>query len=106
MADPFGVKLPKGARASAPAVMPKFDADVVKIVGPVAPPVELRFVRLAPILNGFAVIVHVILVVTLSSSERMLNSFTPPARAANVSVPLVASGIVTVIVPAAQEAEA
>src|SRR2546422_9936973 len=105
MADPFAVKLPKVAMASAPAVMPKFDADVVKIVGPVAPPVELRIVRVAPILNGFAAIVYVMLVVTLASSVRLLNSFAPPASAANVSVPLVASRIVTVLVPAAHEAE-
>jgi len=105
MADPFAVKLPKVAMASAPAVMPKFDADVVKIVGPVAPPVELRIVRVAPILNGFTAIVYVMLVVTLASSVRLLNSFAPPASAANVSVPLIASRIVTVLVPVAHEAE-
>src|SRR2546427_10886470 len=105
MADPFAVKLPKVAMASAPAVMPKFDADVVKIVGPVAPPVELRIVRVAPILTGFTAIGYVMLVVTLASSVRLLNSFAPPARAANVSVPLIASRIVTVLVPVAHEAE-
>src|SRR3989475_11855651 len=105
MADPFAVKLRKVAMASAPAVMPKFDADVVKIVGPVAPPVELRIVRVAPILSGFAAIVYVMLVVTLASSVRLLNSFVPPARAANVSVPLAESRMVTVLVPAAQDAE-
>jgi len=56
-ADPFAVKLPKVARASAPAVMPRFDADVVKIVGPVAPPVELRIVSVAPILSALTAIV-------------------------------------------------
>ena len=56
-ADPFAVRLPKVVRASAPVVMPRFDADVVKMVGPVAPPVELRIVRVAPIRSGFAAIV-------------------------------------------------
>src|SRR5207245_11209597 len=90
---------------SAPAVMPKFDADVVKMVGPVAPPVELRIVSVAPILSALAAIVYEMLGVTLASSVRLLNSFVPPARAANVSVPLAASRIVTVLVPATHEAE-
>src|SRR6266849_583619 len=45
------------------------------------------------------------LVVTLASSVRLLNSFVPPASAANVRVPLAGSRIVTVLVPATQEAE-
>src|SRR5438034_599797 len=45
------------------------------------------------------------LVVTVASSVRLLNSFVPPASAANVSVPLAASRIVTVLVPATHEAE-
>src|SRR5207249_10150753 len=45
------------------------------------------------------------LVVTVASSVRLLNSFVPPASAANVSVPLAAARIVTVLVPAAHEAE-
>src|SRR2546425_11614801 len=103
--DPFAVRLPKVERVSAPAVMPKFDADVVKMVGPVAPPVELRIVSVAPILSALAAIVYEMLGVTLASSVRLLNSFVPPASAANVSVPLAASRIVTVLVPAAHEAE-
>ena len=104
-ADPFAAKLPKVATASDPAVMPRFDADVVKIVGPVAPPVELRIVSVAPILSALTAIVYVILGVTLASSVRLLNSFVPPASVANVSGPLAASRIVTVLVPAAHEAE-
>src|SRR2546427_11742896 len=46
------------------------------------------------------------LVVTVASRVRLLNSFVPPASAANVSVPPAASRIVTVPVPAAHEAEA
>src|SRR2546428_9052892 len=42
---------------------------------------------------------------SLASSVRLLNSFVPPASAANVSVPLAGSRIVTVLVPAAHEAE-
>ena len=103
--DPFAVKLPKVATASAPAVMPRFDADVVKIVGPVAPPVELRIVSVAPILRALTAIVYVMLGVTLASSVRLLNSFVPPARAANLSVPLAASRIVTVLVPATHDAD-
>src|SRR5713226_1473231 len=91
--------------ASAPAVTPRFDADVVKMVGPVAPPVELRIVSVAPILSALTDIVYVMLVVKLASRVRLLNSFVPPARAANVSVPVAASLIVTVLVPAAHEAE-
>src|SRR5438034_10104918 len=45
------------------------------------------------------------LVVTVASSVRLLNSLGPPASAANVSVPLAASRIVTVLVPATHEAE-
>src|SRR2546426_11803869 len=90
MTDPFDVKPPKVAIASAPAVMPKFDADVVKMVGPVAPPVELRIVSVAPILSALAAIVYEMLGVTLASSVRLLNSFVPPANAADVSVPLAA----------------
>src|SRR2546430_17304964 len=45
------------------------------------------------------------LVVTLASSVRLLNSFVAPANAANVSVPLAASRIVTVLVPATQDPE-
>src|SRR5207245_11301854 len=45
------------------------------------------------------------LVVTVASRVRLLNSFVPPASAANVSVPPAASRIVTVLVPAAHEAE-
>src|SRR5206468_13016032 len=45
------------------------------------------------------------LVVTVASSVRLLNSFVPPASAANVSVPFAASRIVTVLVPATHEAE-
>src|SRR2546422_8771699 len=45
------------------------------------------------------------LVVTVASRVRLLNSFVPPASAANVSVPLAASRIGTVLVPAAHEAE-
>src|SRR3989442_1378557 len=83
--------------------MPRF--DVVRMVGPVAPPVELRIVSVAPILSALTAIVYAILGVTLASSVRLLNSFVPPASAANVSVPLAASRIVTVLVPAAHEAE-
>ena len=105
IADPFVVKLPKVAMASAPAVMPRFDADVVKVVDPVAPPVELRIVSVAPIRSELTAIAYVMPGVTLASSVRLLNSFVPPASAANVSVPLAASRIVTVLVPAAHEAE-
>src|SRR2546425_11796269 len=45
------------------------------------------------------------LVVTLASSVRLLNSLMAPARAANVNVPLTASRIVTVPVPATQDAD-
>ncbi len=102
-ADPFAVRPPKVARASDPAVMPRF--DVVSMVGPVAPPVELRIVSVAPIRSALTAIVYVILGVTLASSVRLLNSFVPPASAANVSVPLEAPRIVTVLVPATHEAE-
>src|SRR2546425_6978771 len=105
MTAPFDVKPPKVARASAPAVMPRFDADVVKVVDPVAPPVELRIVSVAPIRSELTAIAYVMPVVTLASSVRLLNSFVPPARTANVSVPLAASRIVTVLVPATHEAE-
>src|SRR2546426_12631787 len=90
--------------ASAPAVMPRFDADVVKVVDPVAPPVELRIVSVAPIRSELTAIAYVMPGVTLASSVRLLNSFVPPASAANVSVPLAASRIVTGLVPAAHEA--
>ena len=41
----------------------------------------------------------------MASSVRLLNSFVPPASAANVRVALAAFRIVTVLVPATQEAE-
>src|SRR5206468_3595450 len=69
-ADPFAVKLPKVATASDPAVIPRF--DVVRMVGPVAPPVELRIVSVAPILSALTAIVYVMLGVTLASSVRLL----------------------------------
>jgi len=103
--DPFAVRLPKVERVSAPAVMPKFDADVVKTVGPVAPPVELRIVSVPPILSALTAIVYVMLGVTLASSVRLLNSFVPPANAPKVRVPLAAFRMGTVLVPATQEAE-
>ena len=103
--DPFAVRLPKVERVSAPAVMPKFDADVVKMVGPVAPPVELRIVSVPPILSALTAIVYVMLGVTLASSVRLLNSFVPPASAANVIVPPVALVKVTVPVPGVHEAD-
>ena len=45
------------------------------------------------------------MVVTLASSVRLLNSFVPPAKAANINVPLTASRIVTELPPATQEAD-
>jgi hypothetical protein len=45
------------------------------------------------------------LLVTLASRVRLLNSFEGPARAAKVRVALAASRIVTALVPAAQEAD-
>jgi hypothetical protein len=45
------------------------------------------------------------LVVTFASSVRLLNSLTAPARAAKVRVALMASWIVTALVPVTQEAE-
>src|SRR2546422_8002762 len=45
------------------------------------------------------------LVVTLASSVRLLNSFVAPANAANVNVPLAAFRIVTVLVRATQDPE-
>src|SRR3989442_10272695 len=44
------------------------------------------------------------LVVTVASSVRLLNSLMAPARAANVTVPLVASRIVTLLEPATHPA--
>src|SRR2546430_2077478 len=44
------------------------------------------------------------LVVTVASSVRLLNSLIAPARAANVNVPLVASRIVTLLEPATHPA--
>src|SRR2546426_69913 len=48
--------------------MPRF--DVVRMVGPVAPPAELRIVSVAPILSALTAIVYVILGVTLASRVR------------------------------------
>ena len=105
IADPLAVKLPRVERVSAPVVMPRLDPEVVRIVAPAAPPVEFRIVRTAPILSGFVAIVYVMLVVTLASRVRLLNSFVAPPRAAKVKVALAASRIVTELVPAAQEAD-
>src|SRR5437899_12821780 len=74
------------------------------IGGPGVPLFELRVVGVTPILSALTAIVYVILGVTLASSVRLLNSFVPPAKVANVSGPLAASRIITVLVPAAHEA--
>src|SRR5437899_10584373 len=75
------------------------------IGGPGVPLFELRVVGVTPILSALTAIVYVMLGATLSSSVRLLSSFVPPASVANVSGPLAASRIVTVLVPAAHEAE-
>jgi hypothetical protein len=103
--DPFDVRLPSVAIVSAPAVIPRFEAEVVRMVDPVAPPVEFRTVRVAPIVSEFDAIVYVMLVMTVESRTRLLNSLVPPAKAAKVNVALAASRIVTELVPATQEAD-
>src|SRR5438445_6713979 len=99
MTDPFDVKPPKVAIASAPAVMPRFDADVVKMVGPVAPPVELRIVSVAPIRSGFAAIVYVARVDAGAQGVRVLNAFLTAPSAANESVARAASRLVSARLP-------
>src|SRR2546422_10786177 len=103
IADPLAVSAPNVETVSAPAVMPRF-APVVRIVAPLAPPVEFRTVRVALRRSAFVAIVEVMLVVTVASSVRLLNSLMAPARAANVNVPLVASRIVTLLEPATHPA--
>jgi hypothetical protein len=56
-ADAFDVRAPKVDTVSPPAVMPKLAPDVVRIVDPVAPPVEFRIVSVPPIRSAFVAIV-------------------------------------------------
>src|SRR5947209_12973836 len=55
--DPFATKVPRVARVSAPAVMPKFEAELARTVDPAAPPVELRIVSVPPNRSAFVAIV-------------------------------------------------
>jgi hypothetical protein len=55
--DAFAVSAPKVATVSPPVVMPRLAPDVVRIVHPVAPPVEFRIVSVPPIRSGFVAIV-------------------------------------------------
>jgi hypothetical protein len=57
IADPFAVRLPSVERVRPPAVMLRFEADVVRIVDPTALAVEFRRVRVPPIRSPFAAIV-------------------------------------------------
>jgi hypothetical protein len=55
--DPLAVKSPRAAMVSPPAVTARFNPDVVRMVAPVAPPVELLIVRVPPSRSGFVAIV-------------------------------------------------
>jgi len=103
-ADAFAVRAPNVDTVSPPVVIPKLAPDVVRIVDPVAPPVEFRIVSVPPNRSALVAIVYVMLVVTVASNVRLLNSFVAPAKAPKVRVPLAASRMVTLLVPATQPA--
>ena len=76
-----------------------------KIVGPVAPAVEFRTVKTAPMRTALMAIAYTAPPIAIESRVRLLNSFVPPVSAAKVRVAFPASAIVTVLVPATQDDE-
>lgn len=94
---------PRVERVSAPTVRARLDAEVSRIVDPVALAVEFWIVNVPPMRRPFVAIVYVRPPTTLASRVRLLNSFVLLANAAKVSVPLAASLRVTELAPADHE---
>lgn len=65
--EPFAVRVPLVPMVTEPAVMPRFDTEVVRMVFPVAPPTEFWTVRRPARVRAFVAIVYVMPAATLES---------------------------------------